>query len=43
MTKEKRVETKKYKLPEGVGKKIVDALQKQNGNPILSENSNNDA
>ena len=43
MMKEKRVETKKYKLPEGVGKKIVDALQKQNGNPILSENSNNDA
>lgn len=43
MTKEKRVETKKYKLPEGVGKKIVDALQKQNGNPILNENANNDA
>ena len=37
------METKKYKLPEVVGKKIVDALQKQNGNPILSENSNNDA
>lgn len=43
MMKEKRVDTKKYKLPEGVGKKIVDALQKQNGNPILNENSNNDA
>lgn len=33
------MDTRKYKLPEGVGKKIVDALQKQNDNQLLADDN----